>query len=435
MANMCFPKSISRINLFYHYSNLTLILLTNFFLGCSATKIYQEIPPSRESLKGINAIFIDQFEGNQSLLFEKILNHEIDKHKVFKNLEIFPNDSSNNSAILSADVTRYFVKDLEKNFFQKKMLLVEKKIPHNKLFSNNNLKSDFEFVEKSFTERVIHRILDLEFTFKLKSARGDKILFSDKENASLKLSYFGNENILLIPDSKDEMARLSQLLIQKFLDKINPEPKETLIELEKGSRPLPWTLGLIDFGHPKIVRSNYFATGGNFDLALKGWNYVLFEPKLFPESEKYFFTNDVFISLKKAELPHSILQKLFTLHGKSFGSNEIDIVLLGLISNHDFEKYARMIKYSSRFDQKIDRINLASAHYNLGTVYHLQKKFELASYHFAKANAYNPQEKYSQSWIEIQHLIGNYNPLINNRSIKSFQELSPPENALLNSSE
>ena len=95
-----------------------------------------------------------------------------------------------------------------------------------------------------------------------------------------------------------------------------------------------------------------------------------------------------------------------------------------------------MIKYSSRFDQKIDRINLASAHYNLGTVYHLQKKFELASYHFAKANAYNPQEKYSQSWIEIQHLIGNYNPLINNdRSIKSFQELSPPENALLNSSE
>ena len=101
MANMCFPKSISRINLFYHYSNLTLILLTNFFLGCSATKIYQEIPPSRESLKGINAIFVDQFEGNQSLLFEKILNHEIDKHKVFKNLEIFPNDSSNNSAILS----------------------------------------------------------------------------------------------------------------------------------------------------------------------------------------------------------------------------------------------------------------------------------------------------------------------------------------------
>ena len=373
---------------------------------------------------------------DQKKLFEKILNHEIDKHKVFKNLEIFPNDSSNNFAILSVDVTRYFVKDLEEKFFQKRILLVEKKIPHKKLSSKDNLISDFEFVEKNFTETVIHRTLDLEFSFKLKSARGDKILFSDKENSSLKLSYFGNENILLIPDSNDEMARLSELLIQKFLDKINPEPKEILIELEKGSRPLSWTLGIIDLGHPKIVRSNYFATGGNFDLALKGWNYVLFEPKLFPESEKYFFTDDVFISLKKAELPYSILQKLFTLHGKSFGSEEIDIVLLGLISNHDFEKYARMIKYSSRFDQKVDRINLASAHYNLGTVYHLQKKFELASYHFAKANAYNPQEKYSQSWIEIQHLIGNYNPSINNdRSIKSFQELSPPENVLMNSSE
>jgi len=229
------------------------------------------------------------------------------------------------------------------------------------------------------------------------------------------------------------MTRIAQLLIQKFLDGINPEPKEHVVELEKGTSPLPWTMGLLDFGHPRIIRSNHFATGSRYDLALKGWNYVLFEPRVYHKSERFIFTDDVYTRLKKADLPHTTLQPLLEIHEKSFAPDEINVVLLGLIPNQDFERYAQIIKSHARISQNIDRLNLAAAHYNLGTVYHLRNELELAAYHFAQANAYNPHERYSQAWTDLQHLQGDYNPLdtLMDRSVESAGKRPPPKGALL----
>jgi hypothetical protein len=127
------------------------------------------------------------------------------------------------------------------------------------------------------------------------------------------------------------------------------------------------------------------------------------------------------------------LQPLLEVHGKSFDQDEINIVLLGLIPNQDFERYARIIKSHARITQKINRLNLATAHYNLGVVYHLRNELELAEYHFAQANAYNPHEKYSQAWTDLQHLKGDYNPLddLMDRSVETAGKQNPPEGALL----
>jgi len=280
---------------------------------------------------------------------------------------------------------------------------------------------------------LINRTLDLEISFKIINAAGDKTLYLNTENASLKQSYRGEENILLIPDPLDEMARFAQLLMQKFLDRINPEPQERVVALEKGSSPVPWTFGMLDFGHPRIIRSNHFASGMRYDLALKGWNYVLFEPRSFPETERFFFTDEVFSRLKRAGLPHTTLQPLLEVHEKSFDQDEINIILLGLIPNRDFERYAQIIKSHARVSQNIDRLNLAAAHYNLGLVYQLRSELGLAEYHFAQANAYNPHEKYSQAWTDLQHLKGDYNPLdeLMERSVEASGKLNPPDGALL----
>ena len=66
-------------------------------------------------------------------------------------------------------------------------------------------------------------------------------------------------------------------------------------------------------------------------------------------------------------------------------------------------------------------------------MYHLRNELELAEYHFAQANAYNPQEKYSQAWTDLQHLQGDYNPLdkLMDRTVESAGKLNPPEGALL----
>jgi hypothetical protein len=411
-------------------------LLSGFLLfsGCAVNQIYYQTPPSAKALSTeINTVYVDQFKGEQSVLFSKILTHQINQQPLLKTLAVFPEIDDRNAAVLSVEVLRYAVHDTEEIIPQTHIALVEHKELQDNPAGLNTIKRVFEFVEKPYQERLINRTLDLEISFKIINAAGDKTLYLNTENASLKQSYRGEENILLIPDPLDEMARFAQLLMQKFLDRINPEPQERVVALEKGSSPVPWTFGMLDFGHPRIIRSNHFASGMRYDLALKGWNYVLFEPRSFPETERFFFTDEVFARLKRAGLPHTTLQPLLEVHEKSFDQDEINIILLGLIPNRDFELNAQIIKSHARVSQNIDRLNLAAAHYNLGVVYQLRSELGLAEYHFAQANAYNPHEKYSQAWTDLQHLKGDYNPLdeLMERSVEASGKLNPPDGALL----
>ena len=443
MRGLVSVSSIQFFRIFFLVLHLITMLLAS---GCSVTRIYHKVHASPKAISGINSLHVVHFQGERAELFRKILIHEINQRSRLKYLEVYPDLSIKKAALLSAEVKRYSVLDKEEMNHRTHISLVE----HGEKQENSagldilhHLTSfflvkdespgSFEFVEKPYKERIIHRTLELEIAFKIKDISGEKILFSNSEKASQQQSYSGEENILLIPDARDEMTRIAQLLIQKFLDSINPVPIEHVVDLEKGTSPLPWTMGLLDFGHPRIIRSNHFATGSRYDLALKGWNYVLFEPRIYRKFERFIFTDDVYTRLKKADLPHTTLQPLLEIHEKSFAPDEINVVLLGLIPTQDFERYAHIIKSHARFSQNVDRLNLAAAHYNLGTVYQLQNELELAAYHFAQANAYNPQERYSQAWTDLQHLQGDYNPLdtLMDRSLESAGKRPPPKGALL----
>jgi len=426
---LTFPKAyFFRLPIF---SSLLLVFL--LFSGCTVNQIYYQTPPSAKALTDINYIYVDQFKGEQSVLFNKLLTHEINQQPVLKSLAVFPEKENTKAAVLSVEVLRYAVHDTEEIIQQTHITLVEHKVLQDNTAGLNTFKRVFEFVEKPYQERLINRALDLEISFKIINISGDKTLYLNLENASLKQSYRGEENILLIPDALDEMARLAQLLLQKFLYRINPEPPERVVTLEKGTNPVPWTFDMLDFGHPRIIRSNHFASGNRYDLALKGWNYVLFEPRSYPESELFYFSDEVFSRLKKAGLPHTTLQPLLEVYEKSFDQDEINIILLGLIPNQDFKRFAQIIKSHARVSQNIDRLNLAASHYNLGVVYQLRSELGLAGYHFAQANAFNPLEKYSQAWTDLQHLKGDYNPLdeLMYHSVESAGKLNPPEGALL----
>ena len=59
-----------------------------------------------------------------------------------------------------------------------------------------------------------------------------------------------------------------------------------------------------------------FCYWGRYDLALKGWNYVLFEPRTYPE-KKLLNLQIMFTRLKKLNYhlhPNSLLE----IHGKEF---------------------------------------------------------------------------------------------------------------------
>ena len=425
-----FVFSISLIRLFCIAALFPGLMLQS---GCSVTEIHHQIPPSPYAISEIRGLYLEKFKGKQSVVFSRILIHEINQLSSLKYFAFLPENGKKQVAVISAEVQSYKVNDQQQLLQQTHISLVEKEVVKENPSGINVVGRAFEFVEKPYPVRSIDRTLHLEIAFKITNSSGDKILFSNIEKASLKQSYTGEESILLIPDTTDEMVHLAQLLIKKFLDRINPEKTEKIVVLEKGSEPVPWTIGLLDFGHPRIIRSNHFATGGRYDLALKGWNYVLFEPRTYPESETFEFTDNVYTRLKKAKLPSSTLSPLLEIHGKEFNIEEIDVVLMGLISNQDYNRYAQIIKSHSSRSQKNNRMNLAAAHYNIGSVYQLRNEMELAAYHFAQANAYNPDEKYALAWNDIQHILGNYNPFdaLNERNVESAGKLPPPDGALL----
>jgi len=430
---MNFPSSVLSIffiRLFYIAALFTSLILQS---GCSVTEIHHQVPPSPYAISEIKGLYLEKFKGKHSVLFSKILIHEINQLSSLKYFAFLPENEKKQVGVISAEVQSYKVNDRQKLQQQTHISLVEKEVKKENPSGKNLIERAFEFVEKPYSVRSIERTLHLEISFKITNSTGDKTLFSNLEKAILKQSYTGEESILLIPDKTDEMVHLAQLLIKKFLDQINPEKTDKIVVLEKGSAPVPWTIGLLDFGHPRILRSNHFATGGRYDLALKGWNYVLFEPRTHPEKETFEFTDNVYIRLKKAKLPSSTLRLLLEIHGKEFSMKEIDVVLMGLIPNQDFNRYSQIIKSHSSRSQKNYRKNLAAAHYNVGSVYQLRNEMLMAAYHFAQANAYNPDEKYALAWNDIQHIIGDYNPFdaSNERNVESAAKLPPPDGALL----
>ena len=401
--------------------------------GCSVTEIHHQIPPSPYAISGIKGLYLDKFRGTQSVLFSKILIHEISQLSSLKYFAFLPENEEKQVAVINAKVKSYEVNDMQKFLQQTHISLLEKEVIKENPSGINVIGRAFEFVEKPLTVRSIERTLYLEIDFQITNSTGEKTLFSNIEKASLKQSYTGEENILLIPDKTDEMVYLAQLLMKKFLHRINPEKTKKIVVLEKGSEPIPWSIGLLDFGHPRIIRSNHFATGGRYDLALKGWNYVLFEPRTYPETETFEFTDNVYTRLKNAKLPSSTLSPLLEIHGKEFSMKEIDVVLMGLIPNQDYNRFSQIIKSHSSRAQKNNRMNLAAAHYNVGSVYQLRNEMIMAAYHFAQANAYHPDQKYALAWNDVQHIIGDYNPFddLDERNVESAAKLPPPDGALL----
>jgi tetratricopeptide (TPR) repeat protein len=203
--------------------------------------------------------------------------------------------------------------------------------------------------------------------------------------------------------------------------------------LEEGSSPVPLTGKVVDLGHPRILQANRYAVNRDYDKAIKAWNYVVFEPIAFEESERFAFTNAVFTQLREAKLPRETMQALLRLYGKSYSLEDIDPVLIALLEPRGFQLYGPIIKYHARSSRSQDGQNLAAAHHNLGAVYRLQQRYELAAYHFAQANAYQPSEKYAQAWTDMQHAQGNYNPLdtMMEQTIEAAGKRLPPEDALV----
>ena len=366
---------------------------------------------------------IDEFQGKENLLLKDILIRQIYYLPNFEYSETYPNDE--NSAVISANVLAYSAKDHLVKRQNQQIRLVSKEQPYDqKLPQQQLLKNSFQFIEVPHEVFTMYRTLELQIEFKVTHSQSQKILYQNLEKIAYQQRYIGNSQIHLAPEIADELERLGTLLIKRFLNKLNPVSQKQTLTLETGYSS--WFWNLWEQEHPGILKGNRYAAQGDYEQALKTWSYVTFFPSQFGIKERFTFSETFFEKIRMAQLPSIMIDTLLEYYGKTFSLEQINTLLPKIMTRQDFIEYANLIKIHARHSQSQDTINLAATHYNLGSIYQIQNKLKLASYHLAQANAYDPKQKYAQKWTDIQSQLGTID-LVTTTPLP--KKLVPPQDA------
>ena len=124
---MNFPLSVLSIQII-HFHCIALFL-TSLILqsGCSITKIHHKIHSSPDAILGIEGLYLENFKGKHSVLFSKILIHEINQLSSLKYFAFLPENRQKKVAIVNAKVKSHKVNDQQQILNQTHISLVEKK--------------------------------------------------------------------------------------------------------------------------------------------------------------------------------------------------------------------------------------------------------------------------------------------------------------------
>ena len=401
--------------------------------ACTTGQITHYPPTQGKPFTGITALFIDRFRGEKSNLLRDLLIREIEGSSFFEYLEDYPDATSEDVAIINAEVRVLSIRDVDESRPKTKVALRDRQVTQAQSSGELVKKQAVEFVESQRSQKYVHRTIDLEIGFEFTKRTRKQPIAQKRLLVSYQQVYTGEDRILLIPDPEDEVIRLGGLVMRRLVDEINPVAREYVVDLDPGTAPVPWTMGFVDFGHPRIVEGIGHAEGGDYALAIKVWNTVLYAPQPFPKQDRFEFTTPAYVELRDAGVPKSVMTKLLRLRGQVFDEAGLDMVLRQRLSRESAYRYGILVKAHTRIPGEEEKRNQLAVHYNLGVAHQLSGNLVLAAHHFAQANLMHPDPKYAQAWTDTQVWMGDYNPLdpITEQTIDAAGRRPPPETAMI----
>ena len=408
---------------------LTLLVLS----ACTTGQIHYYPPSQGKPFTGVTALYIDRFKGEKSNLLRDLLIREIEGSSFFEYLEDYPDATADDVAVINAEVRVLSIRDVDESRPETKVVLVNRQVTQTQSSGELVKKQAVEFVESQQTAKLVHRTIDLEIAFEFAKRTGKQLIAQKRLLVSYQQMYMGEERILLIPDPEDEVIRLGALMMRRLVDEINPVAREYVVALDPGTAPVPWTMGFVNFGHPRMVEGIGHAEGRDYDLAIKVWNMVLYTPQPFPGQDHFAFTETAYVQLRDAGVPKAVMTKLLRLRDQVFDEPGLGMVLRQRLSRESVYRYGILIKAHTRVPGVEEQRNQLAAHYNLGVVHQLAGNLKLAAHHFAQANLLQPDPKYAQAWTDVQVRLGDYNPLdpIAEQTIDAAGRRLPPETVMI----
>lgn len=156
-----------------------------------------------------------------------------------------------------------------------------------------------------------------------------------------------------------------------------------------------------NYSLPLLTRGNREARFGRYDKAIAAWSLLLYNPAPGSRDERYRVSDRTLVRLASDGATPAELDALKPLAGRGAESleNFRERVAEALGPNASLEP--KVLQLS---DENADRIllNLARAHYNLGSVYKQERRYDLAAYHLSRAYAYDPTPKLMGAWLQLQ---------------------------------
>lgn len=410
-----------------------LLLALLVLSACTTGQIHYYPPSQGKPFMGITALYIDRFKGEKSSLLRDLLIREIEGSSFFEYLEDYPDATTDDVALINAEVRVLSIRDVDESRPQTTVVLMNRQVAQAQSSGELVKKQAVEFIENQQTEKLLHRTIDLEIEFEFTKRTRKQPLAQKRLLVSYQQVYTGEDRMLLIPDPEDEVIRLGGLMMRRLVDEINPVAREYVVALDPGTVPVPWTMGFVSFGHPRIVEGIGHAEGGDYALAIKVWNTVLYAPQPFPEQHRFAFTTPAYVELRATEVPKAVMSKLLRLRGQTFDEPGLDMALHQRLSRENVYRYGILVKAHTRVPGEQEARNRLAVHYNLGVVHQLAGNLPLAAHHFAQANLLHPDPKYAQAWTDTQVWLGDYNPLdpIAEQTIDAAGRRPPPETTMI----
>ena len=156
-----------------------------------------------------------------------------------------------------------------------------------------------------------------------------------------------------------------------------------------------------ELGHPKLLRGNEMAAEGLFEKAAALWRMVLYDPTQPEEEELFRVSRRTLLLLAEKDVdgdliermepltkldPEDLLDFRDSIREALGGFNRIEPTILKLADHHRDTRH----------------LNMAAAHRNLAVLYWIHNRFDLMSYHLARAQANYPNEEYLEKWTRLQ---------------------------------
>ncbi len=155
------------------------------------------------------------------------------------------------------------------------------------------------------------------------------------------------------------------------------------------------------YSHPLLVRGNREAGFGRYTPAVASWTQLIYDPVQPETSDRFRVSERTLAHLQRegvAQKELDALQPLTHQGGRSLETLR-DEVRRALGPNSALEP--KVLQLSDQAQDRI-QINLSRGHYNLGEIFRLSRRYDVAAYHLAHAYAFDPQAFYLDAWTRLQ---------------------------------